>query len=357
MKNKSFFEYLGIADVERIHSQMIAWILSPDCLALDKSQKDTLLQVLFNLNEKSAVKNIQTERNGIDILIETNTLILVIENKIKSSQHSDQLKKYKSYCDTTFPKLKTKYYFLTLIGEQSNDDNWINITYRELRDELKGVKLKLNNNHRIIISEYLIFLNSLVEVVDDFKKNPAIYNMVFTDGKKTKADKLDTVYKTANEKFIASNQLETILQKCYLSKIVENINHKGIISDTFGNALIDFPIKKDIEYNGKHYSTGLQFQDGTFKFIFFIQSENYKTSEKEWITGVIPKMNKLSNENFYGYKKLNKPNAKAYVSISKKLHQRYWEIDIKQLVTTLRSEIKNCKKMTTTLVKLISEIK
>ena len=43
---KSFFEYLGIADIERVHSQFFAWIFSSDCQAIDSTYKNDLLKKL-----------------------------------------------------------------------------------------------------------------------------------------------------------------------------------------------------------------------------------------------------------------------------------------------------------------------
>ncbi len=80
--SKSFFEYLGLADVERIHSQFLAWVLSENCNALDQKERDLLLFNLFGVS--GPVVSIQTERNRIDILLETATDVIVIENKIKS---------------------------------------------------------------------------------------------------------------------------------------------------------------------------------------------------------------------------------------------------------------------------------
>ena len=113
---KSFFEYLGLADVERIHSQFLAWVLSPDCNAVNQIERKNLFREIFNVN--GTITDIQTERNRIDILISTAKDIIVIENKIKSSQHSNQLENYRKFCKKSFPFHKIHYFFLTLIKEK-----------------------------------------------------------------------------------------------------------------------------------------------------------------------------------------------------------------------------------------------
>ena len=349
---KSFFEYLGIADVERIHSQFFAWIFSSDCNAIDSIQKDELLQKVFRLKSNSHILNTQTERDGIDILIETDKEIVVIENKIKSSQHSNQLERYKEFCEKHFLNKKKYYHFLTLIGEHTEHQEWIRISYLQIYNSLKSLKLKPEENHSVIINEYLIFLDRLVSVVEDFKKNASKYDMMFLDGKKKKEHKINAEYTNDNEKFIAANQLETILQKCYLSSLVEEIKTpKGLITDTRGDALVDFPLQRDIEYEGRYYTTIIQLQEDTIKFAFAIYGENYPKSDKKWIDKVIPKMEKLSSENNHDYHKLNKPKSKAYVSISKKLTGHYWHMNIGELANRVKKEIENGKELTEQLLK------
>ena len=354
-EKKSFFEYLGIADVERVHSQFFAWIFSSDCNAFNSNQKDDLVQKMFALNSSSHVKETQTERSGIDILIRTDKEIVIIENKIKSSQHSNQLEKYKEYCEKHFPSEQKHYYFLTLTGEHSDHKDWKRISYSQVYRHLKSTELKPEENHTVIINEYLIFLDRLVTVVEDFKENANKYDKVFLDGDKKKEDKINAKYDNESEKFIAENQLETILQKSFLSSLVEQIRTpKGLISETWGDALVDFILESDIEYEGRNYATMIQLQEDTIKFAFVIHGENYSKSDKKWIEKVIPIMETLSSENNHNYKKLNNPTSKAYVSISKKLDpgEHYWHKNIVDLANLVKKEIENGKELTEQLLKL-----
>lgn len=351
---KSFFEHLGLADVERIHSQFLAWIISRDCMAIDQKERYRLFKDIFNVG--GLITRIQTERNRIDILIETTNDIIVVENKIKSSQHSNQLANYKQFCDKEFPRHNKHYFFLTLIDEKTDDKDWKRLTYTTIFKHLSELKLKANNNHSSIINEYLIFLKRLETVVSDFKANAKNYDMVFLDGKKKKQDKKHSDYKTDNEWFIASNQLETILQKSFLNTLVEQIkNPIGVINDTRGDALVDFPIQSNIDFEGRHYSTALQLQGMTIKFTFAIQSEPYLKSKKSWIKNIIPLMKYLRNQNKCNYKRLNEPKDLAYVSISKKLDGKYWHKPINNLTKFIKIEIQNCTKMTNQLKKLIAK--
>lgn len=357
MNTKSFFEYLGIADMERVHSQILAWIFSSNCDSINSKQKNELFQTLFNLDSDSQIVNVQTEYNGIDILIQTNKEVVVIENKIKSSQHSNQLDRYKKLCDVEFSNKSKHYYFITLIGEHTKDSNWIKITYKQIYVHLKTFELLPNKNHSVILDEYLLFLGRLIYVTEDFIKYPLKYDIVFTDGNKRKADKINFEYATENEKFIAFNQLETILQKYFLNILIEKVTSiRGSVSETRGDALVDFIIQEGIIYNNRKYSTMIQLQKHTIKFAFVIGGNGYLKSSKKWIDDILPLMSNLSKDNHSDYKRLNKPKDKAYVSISKNLDLHYWHKDIDELAEFIIAEIENGRQMTNELLKAINLI-
>lgn len=349
-KSKSFFEYLGLADAERVHSQFIAWVLSKNCNALDPKERDLLLFNLFGVS--GPLESIQTERNGIDILLVTETDVIVIENKLKSSQHSDQLAKYEEYIKKVYSKHIPHFFFLTLVNEKATQNPWNPLNYSILYKQLSRVKIIPGSNHGVILTEYLLFLKRLYEVITDFHENVRQYDVVFLDGKKKKHEKKEEDYKSENEWFIASNQLETILQKSFLIRLVDEVeNPVGLISETRGDALVDFKIESNLTFEGRLYSTALQLQGETIKFTFAIQNSNYLTSKKQWIQNIIPFFVELNQENTFGYKKLNKPKNLAYLSISKKMEKYYWQLSLPELADLIHKEIKNCKAMTKQLKK------
>jgi len=337
--NKTFFEYIGIADMERIHSQILAWIFSTDCNALDESQKRELLATIFKLDAVTEIKSILTESQRIDILIETDRDLIVIENKLKSSQHSNQLERYVELFKKTH-KIRPKFYFLSLIDETVKDPNWRRISYLKIYEALFELKLG-TTPHSVILTEYIIYLGKLAGLLRDFQSDSKKYDMVFLDGKKKKADKVTFLYKTDYEKFIAENQLETILQKSFLHSLSQRIGKVStFVTDTRGDALIDFHLKHNILFGGKKYMTMIQLQNNVIKFAFVI-SVKYGASRKDWIKDVIPKMEQLGVENRFGYVKCNRPKTKAYISISKKLTQNYWHMSMEELVAFIEGEIEN----------------
>lgn len=356
---KSFFEHLGLADLERIHSQFLAWVFSPDCDAFDKEERNILFENIFK--ESGQIKDIITEQNGIDILIFTTTDLIVIENKIKASQHSNQLNKYREFCDKDFPNLSKHYFFLTLIGEKAIDTYWKPLSYSKILEHLSKLKLKTNNNHSAIINEYKLFLENLDIVVSDFRSNVKKYDFVFLDGHKRKQDKKRSDYNDNENEikwFIASNQLETILQKNFLSLLAAEIVTKNKIpieikiGETRGAALIDFILCKNIEFEGKKYKTLIELQRKNLKFTFL--SDDYNLSVKASIKNIVPLMTELLKTNDFNYNKLNLAKKYAYVSISKRIDESYWHKSVEDLANFILLEIENGNTMSNQLRKSIT---
>jgi hypothetical protein len=352
---KSFFEYLGLADMEKVHSQFLAWVLSDDCNAIKSEGRRCLFENLFGVGEQ--ITQIQTERNNIDIFIQTENHIVVIENKIKSSQHSNQLEKYKEYCTKNFPESEHHFFFLTLIAEYAPDEDWHQLSYSTIYKELNSLELEKNDAHSSIVREYLIFLRRLDEVVNDFNKEAAKYEMVFLDGSKKKQDKKRDDYNGENNEnkwFIATNQLETILQKSALICLNSKLELKGTtIGETHGTAILDnIYLQEKISYNKDSFLTKLQVQGSTIKFCFETEIKNHKESKITW--RIIDSMNALllNNPNF-GYKRLNKPRKKSgiwdYISISKTMNPPYWNMEPEDFVCYIKKEIENGKELTKTL--------
>lgn len=347
IKSKTFFEYLGLAHLERIHSQMLAWLLSKDCSVLNSNQQSQFLSELIG-TEIGPIIQIHTEHKNIDILIETDQEWIVIENKISSSQHSDQLNRYEKIVKEDFKDEKRKYFlFLTLVSESSKDP-WKDISYENMIDTLgKFLTNKLLNKDTVIFNEYYLYLKELVSTTRDFIDYPYNYVNVFTDGSLTKADKVDKI-KGYNDKqrFIAENQLETILQKAYLSKVVEilkvsNNDFTYYINETRGVALLD-AISNDIitDINGRKFKSGIQLQGSTVKFFICIISD-YGKSDRSWIEPFKRGFEEIQQSTVCDFNSLNMPKKYAWLSVSKQLDKKVLARKYDELVNTLNQELKN----------------
>ena len=359
--NGSFFDRIGVADMEKVHSAVIGWVFSDDCKAITKQQKSKLLCSLFHVSPSQTFNSfvVEVEHHDIDILIITdNNTCWVIENKIKSSQHSNQLDKYYKIINgepvkigrkiqniQDYKHLTAHYCFLTLVGEnpQCTNNVWVNTTYEFFSIALKDVLPNANrNNDYIILNEYLCCITNLATALDYFINNHLKYPQVFVDGANKKKN-------TGN--FIADNGLETIFQKCFLSHIIgKTQNYRDFdISETHGIALAE---KKDVLSIGD-YKLGIQFQDGSFKAQILNESIKADVFWNFW-NGIVTKTNNgvmINNKSFSDWNyNPSKSQKSSYFSISKRVLNWYnkpvtdivsdWDKMYKECITVLKEIVK-----------------
>ena len=349
------FEHLNIADVERIHSQVIVWLLSQDT-PLSEAEKSKFLTSFLGPGDKTyrAIDAI-TEFQSIDILIRADDDLFVIENKLKSSQHSNQLETYKKKIKKngtgfwmTEGARDPEFYFLTLIGEKAGSGNWTNIGYGQL---LKAVRQIDRVDSHPLISAYLTSLENLMEVVNRFNADHQKFKHVFDDGSLTKWQKAQRIRSekytaTPAEAYIAKCQLETILQKMFMARLAGQLRTRNKldaedtveISETRGTGLLQIRFKAlSFKIGEKPFHMGVQLQGRSFKIN--MMADEYSSSKKKWISDAarnafeaVAKENKL---------RFNDSRSKAYLSMSKKKCNRLkdlYEYSFDELVECIDGE-------------------
>jgi len=153
------FRALKIENAEIRHSNVLSWPLNPD---ESHGLADTVLRRVFsnillesdtNIEGISAAQvelmdfadiEVRREWRHIDLLIidRTNKLIILIENKIYSSESPGQLAEYLKVVNDEFPSFTTVPVFLTLMGQESADDedkDYISYSYLQLLAVLERV--------------------------------------------------------------------------------------------------------------------------------------------------------------------------------------------------------------------------
>ena len=335
---RSFFEAIGLADMERVHSQMLSWIFSSDCEGIEEHEKERILSSLCG-HDIGEIDSIYTEYQSIDLLILTPTSVMVFENKLKSSQHSNQLSRYAKIVEEEFPDLIPTYLFLTLVPEIPEDKRWRNLTFEQLLGEFKEIEFETNIDG-IICREYFKTIEHFCNVTKQFLNDHTHFKCVFTDVKMPKAtcqQKAIEFKYDDEQRFVIDNRLGVLLQKALLHQLLldlqEILNCNGRIDEYNGTALIHL-ILDTIELNGIVFETALQVQGQTMKFIF--QASDYGSSKREWIT---EKMIQFFYEHseLHGFKCVNPGRTKALISMSKKSKQPLYEMaydDIKVLYQT-----------------------
>lgn len=365
----NFFDAIGVADMEKVHSAVIGWMLSDKCDAFgtgDEGRKirSELLQRLFRIPEESfeVFDKIEShlEWRNIDILIVTTLKDVqkcwVIENKIKSSQHSDQLNRYvkimgcpkvmsskkyddffsnslspderKKLTDNPYVKCEKAYCFLTLIKEDpitAEGVEWKSARYSALAETLKNAKKNEKGKDYPFVVEYQKCIEKMSEAVDAFLKGHTTCLNVFTDGGLKREDK--PTYSEDIARYISENGLETIFQKCFLSTIIPNTKFgkhgfiKISVSETHGTALADFTYEID-----GNTTFGFQFQNGTFKIqIAAVEKQDPTDFFNEWMRRLPltdDKKNVIISEGVEWPLNKSKEGKKAYLSISRPRKRR-----------------------------------
>jgi len=340
MKN-TFFDSLMISDSERIHTQTLAWIISLDDSVFPSDNKKQFLSKLFNVNGEIRFEQkiyVETEFNKIDLFIDTDNYQFLLENKLKSSEHSNQTFRYIDAIPSQFEDAnKTRIYgFLTLVKDEAMNPKWIPISFEKLKDSLEKLTWNDSQKETVFIKEYIQTLGNLTEVYNGFIDNHRNYANVFTDGSKKKYEKES--YENDLQDYIRRNQLETIFQKAFLKAVLKNAKIEYIeIGETRGTALFQTHIS-EINIAGEIFRLGFQFQGKTMKIN--LVHKNYADSKPEQVG---EKLMKIFKNVFYqknNYNTLNKPRKKAYVSVSKILTNEIFDIDKSALIELFQKEIK-----------------
>lgn len=108
----------------------------------------------------------------IGILIYAEEFIIAIENKIDSSEHDNQLKKYREIIENKYKQQKKIYLYLTLLGvNSSNSNDWEIINYTDILDAVVSAfetkKMDLADGSKQLIKDYIHLLKS--RIVEDPK--------------------------------------------------------------------------------------------------------------------------------------------------------------------------------------------
>lgn len=346
----TFLESLLLADAERIHSQTLAWILNLNKDVFSNQEKSKFLKNLFQHSCEIVIDEkyfVGTEINNLDIVIRTGNATLVIENKLKSSEHSSQTDKYLDAIPIHLKSKNNYFAYLSLTAEAPKNSQWLVVSFEILLNSLQTVRWNEKDRTYLFVEDYMKTLTNLVNVFNDFMQKHKEYDTVFQDGHKKKHDKNhdDLKYKNNFRKeYIRRNQLETIFQKAFLKEVVSDLELSSFyINETHGVALLQVNSKKLI-IDGKVFILGFQLQGNTLKINCV--KENYDKSKSNQISEEMIRTFESIFRNQNGFKKLNKPKSKAYMSVSKKMDKQLYEYEIAELKLFIQSVLDNLTVLT-----------
>ncbi len=354
----SFFSFLQQAAIEKCHSAALAWLFSDSNQYISESDKLQIISSWTQVNVRGQLRASVAECNGIDILLEYDDAVIAIENKIKISEHSDQLSKYSTMLTEMFPDRKIMKLFLSLLGEAPSRQDWMMLEYDSVLSSLKRVQTKSE-----IILDYIENLDKLVTIKNEFLSDHTMFPKVFSDGSSSKLAKQKSVGQSKSALYIAQNGLETILQKAFFQRIAESLNFECahcLITETRGIALIDIknPCKiPKLTIESEIIDLGIQVQGATIKAQFesgYDESGRRKqqsATARMALDGSIPRLFELLQLKHFGWR-LNPPRTttSAYYSFSKKIEfppgsQGFADCTFKDALIAVRESTEECIKL------------
>lgn len=175
----NIFDALGLARVEIRHSNFLAFILDPaeshgqGQLFLKAILMDLLKRAPVDLRPLSPIDldgtdlrgvEVKREWKNIDLLITSKApqFAVVIENKVDSQEHSNQLGRYQQSMNQHYLGLPSLYVFLTPDGDDPSEASWVPYTYDDIHRVLKRTRDSCQN---AIGDDVLVFLDHYLNLL------------------------------------------------------------------------------------------------------------------------------------------------------------------------------------------------
>lgn len=190
LKAPNMFSILQITKTEIRHSNFLAWLLSPKeshnlgSLFTKWFLREILSSDIINWANEFSIDSIDLNKvkifrewKHIDILIVHDDFVIAIENKVYSSEHSNQLKRYKDKIIEAFPKKDKGFVFLTPDGVNPKDEadlkDYVPISFDIIRSRIEIIldvyEESLSDRVKTYIEDYLLIINREI-----MKNHPSI---------------------------------------------------------------------------------------------------------------------------------------------------------------------------------------
>lgn len=209
---------LKVQDQEIRHSNILAWLFNPkeNHNLDDRILKRFILKVLLKpeneevLDDMNMVYDFQQwslldvdtyrELEHIDIVLvsKKNGVVIIIENKVYSGEHSNQLKRYYDLMQSKYSgdKYKLVPIFLTLEGKEPSHKKYFSASYSDVLETIefviKNYKNRTTDDVAKFIKYYLRILKEKYVMDDKLKK---MCKDIYGDNKEV----IDMIYSVGNE--------------------------------------------------------------------------------------------------------------------------------------------------------------
>jgi hypothetical protein len=209
----NLFEAVNMARQEIRHSRFLAYLLEPSqphglddrflravIMAAADNHADLRVSKLHLAIADYSSARVYCERDHFDISIEVPDLALlfVIENKIGSEEHEDQLKGYREKAKSLYPTHHFFGCFLTAEGYDGGDAEWAPLSYADIArvlkklcaDEAGGSDVKIAIKHYVELIEKKIMPSK--ELIDAcrqlYRQHRAALDLIYEHGVESMLD-------------------------------------------------------------------------------------------------------------------------------------------------------------------------
>ena len=178
LKNPNIFQILRISKNEIRHSNFLSWLLNPnESHKLGDIFLKRFLREVFSSDKFGKVDQVDVEGmdlskvqiirewKNIDILIKLKNIVVCIENKVLSKEHSNQLKRYKEIIKSNFPNHHQTFVFLTPDGNLSENESdlYEPISYEFIVDSLERIVSVYGKSMNEQVKNYIKDYNKIIK--------------------------------------------------------------------------------------------------------------------------------------------------------------------------------------------------
>ncbi len=246
----NIFDALRISHLEVRHSDFLAFLLTPSQShnTGDRFLRSFLRNILsldVELEQAFAVElelgnlhvaNVRREWHNIDILIlihaEEHRLAILIENKIGSSEHDDQLARYKEDVKRHYPSYKLVPVFLAFDGPNASDQEYISINYKTVIASLD----ECFPDSSSAPPDVCVLINHYRKMLQD-KSSDSVIRSLCEQVYQRHREALDLIYEYRPDK-------QAEISNFFKELVEESIQEHKLILDDWGKSIVHFSLQE-----------------------------------------------------------------------------------------------------------------
>ena len=216
LSKPNLFEILRVSQKEIRHSNFLAWILDPKQshnlgdTFLKWFLKDVFSDQRVRWIDEFKVDSLKTddlsihrEYKSIDLLLETPQFVVIIENKLWSKEHSNQLSRYKHIVEKEFPDKKHAFVFLTPYAETPEQDEdkdaYVTFDYESI---VRILEIILETYGQSISSKVRTYIHDYVSVVRRYVMQDDEAISIAREIYKNHKDALDFIFESKPDRLL-----------------------------------------------------------------------------------------------------------------------------------------------------------